>query len=81
MAKDGYEDIKRRQSNCQVNHSQVTVLAGGDSNLMEPESKIFAQGLCSQLHQPHKMDSERLLHCDMDLDIEYNPDRPDLVNA
>ena len=40
--KDGYEDIKRHQSDRQVNYSQVRVLAGGDfvnPNAMEAKSK------------------------------------------
>lgn len=46
--KDGYEDIKRHQSDRQVNNSQVRVLVGGDfvnPNAMEPKSKTFVRGL------------------------------------
>ena len=46
--KDGYEDIKRHQSDRQVNSSQVRILAGGDfvnPNAMEGKSKTFVRGL------------------------------------
>ncbi|KAK7455125.1 hypothetical protein VKT23_010996 [Stygiomarasmius scandens] len=46
--KDGYEDIKRHQSDRRVNHSMVRVLDGGDftnSNAMKPKSKTFVRGL------------------------------------
>lgn len=45
--KDGYEDIKRHQSDRAVNYSQVRVLAGGDwanLNPMEGKSKTFVRG-------------------------------------
>ncbi|KAJ3519470.1 hypothetical protein NM688_g9296 [Phlebia brevispora] len=45
--KDGYEDIKRHQSDRNVNYSQVRVLAGGDwnnINPMEGKSKTFVRG-------------------------------------
>ncbi|EKM55031.1 uncharacterized protein PHACADRAFT_255350 [Phanerochaete carnosa HHB-10118-sp] len=46
--KDGYEDIKRHQSDRQVNYSQTRVLQGGDfvnPNPMEGKSKTFVRGL------------------------------------
>lgn len=46
-AKDGYEDIKRHQSDRAVNYSQTRVLAGGDwenPNPMKGKSKTFVRG-------------------------------------
>ena len=83
-AKDGYEDIKRHQSDRRVNHSQVRVLAGGDwenPNRMEPKSKTFVRGLRPQPLRPRKTDPERLPHLDVDPDIEYDSDGPDLADA
>ncbi|KAK7694057.1 hypothetical protein QCA50_003633 [Cerrena zonata] len=45
--KDGYEDIKRHQSDRAVNYSQTRVLAGGDwenPNPMQGKSKTFVRG-------------------------------------
>ncbi|KII88208.1 hypothetical protein PLICRDRAFT_175835 [Plicaturopsis crispa FD-325 SS-3] len=47
-AKDGYEDVKRHQSDRRVNHSQVRVLAGGDwtnVNVTGNKSKTFTRGI------------------------------------
>ncbi|KAH6908304.1 phospholipid-translocating ATPase [Coprinopsis sp. MPI-PUGE-AT-0042] len=47
-AKDGYEDVKRHQSDRQVNHTLVRVMSGGDwvnPNVMEPKSKTFVRGV------------------------------------
>ena len=47
-AKDGYEDVKRHQSDRQVNHTLVRVMAGGDwvnPNVMEPKAKTFVRGI------------------------------------
>lgn len=46
--KDGYEDIKRHQSDRRVNNSQVRVLSGGDwvnPNIMARKSRTFVRGL------------------------------------
>lgn len=46
--KDGYEDVKRHQSDRKVNHSVVHVLGGGgyvNSNPMESKSKTFVRGI------------------------------------
>ena len=46
--KDGYEDIKRHQSDRRVNHSQVRILAGGtfvNPNVMQRKSKTFVRGV------------------------------------
>ncbi|KAH6894999.1 phospholipid-translocating ATPase [Coprinopsis sp. MPI-PUGE-AT-0042] len=50
-AKDGYEDVKRHQSDRQVNHTLVRVMSGGDwvnPNVMEPKSKTFVRGVIPQ---------------------------------
>lgn len=46
--KDGYEDIKRHQSDRRVNHSHVRVLSGGDwvnPNLMGNKARTFVKGI------------------------------------
>jgi len=46
--KDGYEDIKRHQSDRRVNHSQVRVLSGGDwvnPNFTGKKSRTFVKGI------------------------------------
>jgi phospholipid-translocating ATPase len=46
--KDGYEDVKRHQSDRQVNHSMARVLAGGNwtnPNAMASKSKTFVRGI------------------------------------
>lgn len=46
--KDGYEDVKRHQSDRRVNNSLVRVLAGGDfvnPNVMQRKSKTFVKGV------------------------------------
>ncbi|KAJ3516647.1 hypothetical protein NLJ89_g988 [Agrocybe chaxingu] len=46
--KDGYEDIKRHQSDRRVNNSLVRVLGGGDwvnPNIMQRKSKTFVRGV------------------------------------
>lgn len=48
LLKDGYEDIKRHQSDKRVNHSTVRVLSGDEwtnPNAMRPKSKTFVKGL------------------------------------
>jgi phospholipid-translocating ATPase len=46
--KDGYEDIKRHQSDHRVNHSLLRVLRGGDfvnPNAMQRKSRTFVRGV------------------------------------
>ncbi|EGO21270.1 hypothetical protein SERLADRAFT_351381 [Serpula lacrymans var. lacrymans S7.9] len=46
--KDGYEDIKRHQSDRKVNHSQVRVLSGGawvNPNVSSGKSRTFVRGI------------------------------------
>lgn len=48
--KDGYEDIKRHQSDRNVNHSPIRVLSGGgwvNHNAMAPKSKTFVPGVAT----------------------------------
>jgi len=47
-AKDGYEDVKRHQSDRQVNHTMVRSLVGGNwvnPNAKAPKSKTFVRGI------------------------------------
>jgi phospholipid-translocating ATPase len=49
--KDGYEDIKRHQSDRTVNHSLLRVLRGGDfvnPNVMQRKSRTFVRGVIPQ---------------------------------
>lgn len=46
--KDGYEDIKRHQSDRRVNHSEVRVLSGADwvnPNIMGNKARTFVRGI------------------------------------
>jgi phospholipid-translocating ATPase len=55
--KDGYEDIKRHQSDRHVNHTQVRILSGGDwvnHNPMVTKSKTFVRGITSRLRVKKK---------------------------
>ncbi|KAI0647599.1 phospholipid-translocating P-type ATPase [Trametes meyenii] len=55
--KDGYEDIKRHQSDRSVNYSQVRVLKGGEfrnENPMAGKSKTFVRGLVPNFKRANK---------------------------
>lgn len=55
--KDGYEDIKRHQSDRSVNYSQVRVLAGGgfvNQNAMEGKSKTFVRAMVPKFRRGKK---------------------------
>jgi phospholipid-translocating ATPase len=57
MIKDGWEDIKRHQSDRRVNHSLVRVLSGGDwvnTNIMAQKSRTFIRGLVPSSHRKVK---------------------------
>ncbi|TBU65246.1 phospholipid-translocating P-type ATPase [Dichomitus squalens] len=68
--KDGYEDIKRHQSDRAVNYSQVRVLAGGEfrnENAMAEKSKTFVRALVPISRKRHRkgqhdQDVENLQH-------------------
>ncbi|KAG6908762.1 hypothetical protein DXG01_003374 [Tephrocybe rancida] len=52
--KDGYEDVKRHESDKRINHSTVKVLAGGEwknTNIMKGKSKTFVRGLTRPLRR------------------------------
>ncbi|KAG6902242.1 hypothetical protein C0995_002614 [Termitomyces sp. Mi166 len=73
--KDGYEDIKRHESDRRVNHSTVEVLEGGDwknGNPMESKSKTFVRGLTElgrkTRDKPHVDDTRD----ESDSDVEAN---------
>lgn len=51
-AKDGYEDVKRHQSDRSINHSEIDVLEGGgyhNPNVMGPKAKTFTPGVPKRL--------------------------------
>ncbi|KAH9900868.1 phospholipid-translocating P-type ATPase [Cubamyces lactineus] len=55
--KDGYEDIKRHQSDRAVNYSQVRVLSGGDfsnENAMAAKSKTFVRAMVPNFKRKQK---------------------------
>lgn len=56
-AKDGYEDVKRHQSDARVNHSEVEVLDGEgyvNPNLVGAKSKTFTPGIPKVLKRKKK---------------------------
>lgn len=72
--KDGYEDIKRHQSDSHVNHSQARVLAGGDwvnPNLNGRKSRTFVRGIVPR-RRPKRKDVEEGAATRQDPDIEYD---------
>lgn len=55
--KDGYEDVKRHQSDSAVNHSEVDVLEGGgyvNPNVMGPKAKTFTPGIPKVLRRKRR---------------------------
>ncbi|EMD38048.1 hypothetical protein CERSUDRAFT_113198 [Gelatoporia subvermispora B] len=57
MLKDGYEDVKRHQSDRRVNYSTVRVLAGGEfhnPNFVKGKSKTFVPGIPPRLKRSGK---------------------------
>ncbi|GAW03664.1 phospholipid-translocating P-type ATPase [Lentinula edodes] len=53
--KDGYEDVKRHQSDRQVNHTSVMVLSSSEwnnPNIMQPKSRTFVRGLIPKRLRP-----------------------------
>ncbi|RDB22221.1 putative phospholipid-transporting ATPase C24B11.12c [Hypsizygus marmoreus] len=81
--KDGYEDIKRHQSDKRVNQSSVRVLAGGDwnnANGMQAKTKTFVRGLVRPLRRTRKPDSSQAAQAYSDEDIEFDGDGPDVAD-
>ncbi|KAI0071851.1 phospholipid-translocating P-type ATPase [Panus rudis PR-1116 ss-1] len=61
--KDGYEDIKRHQSDRSVNYSQTRVLAGGEytnPNAMQGKSKTFVRGFVPKFVKGEKKSSKKV---------------------
>ncbi|KAG2742365.1 phospholipid-translocating P-type ATPase [Suillus brevipes Sb2] len=72
--KDGYEDVKRHQSDRHVNHSQARVLAGGDwvnPNMNGRKSRTFVRGIVPRRSLKRK-DVEAAPATMQDPDIEYD---------
>ncbi|KAG6833085.1 hypothetical protein H0H87_011496 [Tephrocybe sp. NHM501043] len=72
--KDGYEDIKRHESDKRINHSTVKVLAGGEwknTNIMQGKSKTFVRGLTRPLRRKSNQASADDAHAGYDSDAEY----------
>jgi phospholipid-translocating ATPase len=58
--KDGYEDVKRHQSDRRVNYSTVRVLSGGgwvNPNTMAKKSKTFVRAIVPTAKKPPKVQS------------------------
>ena len=83
--KDGYEDIKRHQSDRRVNHSQVRVLSGGDwvnPNITGNKERTFVRGVLpisrnKKVEYPGTKDLERgapAQDTTIDTTIEYDSD-------
>lgn len=82
--KDGYEDIKRHQSDRQVNHSRVRVLAGSESfnpNVTGGKTRTFVRGITSKRrrtresvpgHDKKDIEAGTSIHTDHDPDIEFD---------
>lgn len=72
--KDGYEDVKRHQSDRHVNHSQARVLSGGDwvnPNMNGRKSRTFVRGIIPR-QRPKRKDVEAGATIKQDPDIEYD---------
>jgi phospholipid-translocating ATPase len=84
--KDGYEDVKRHQSDKQVNYSQVRVLSGGDwlnMNNMASKSKTFIPGFIPSRRQPLKpqgKNTELPHEVEGDSDVEFDNSPTDVVS-
>ena len=76
--KDGYEDIKRHQSDRRVNSTAVRILEGGDfvnRNVTGKKSKTFVRGLIprSLRKKPHVLKSG-------DIEMQQNAAPPEAIN-
>lgn len=82
--KDAYEDIKRHQSDRQVNHSRVRVLNGGEwlnPNVTGGKTRTFVRGIASKMrsrresvhgHDKKDIEAGTSIHTDHDPDIEFD---------
>ncbi len=84
-AKDGYEDIKRHQSDKAVNQSIVKVLSGGgwhNPNATKSKSKTFVRGLLPNSRQPTPAQiaagyaGNKKHSSNDDFDVEFDYDNP-----
>ncbi|PBK93272.1 phospholipid-translocating P-type ATPase [Armillaria gallica] len=84
-AKDGYEDIKRHQSDKAVNQSIVKVLSGGgwhNPNAIKSKSKTFVRGLLPNSRQPTPAQiaagyaGNKKHSSNDDFDVEFDYDNP-----
>ncbi|OJA16022.1 hypothetical protein AZE42_04283 [Rhizopogon vesiculosus] len=79
--KDGYEDVKRHQSDRHVNHSQVRVLSGGDwvnPNISGKKSRTFVKGIVPR-RRPKRNDVNKADGKDVEsaaaaIEPPHNPD-------
>lgn len=59
--KDGYEDVKRHQSDRRVNHTPYRVLSGGDwinPNATQEKTRTFVRGLVPRSYRARKIKGE-----------------------
>ncbi|KAF9469392.1 hypothetical protein BDZ94DRAFT_1244343 [Collybia nuda] len=78
--KDGYEDVKRHQSDRRVNYSTIRVLSGGDwvnPNVMAQKSKTFVRGIMpntkgDKVKAAHKNGGAPSENQDADTDVEFD---------
>ncbi|KAG5652780.1 hypothetical protein H0H81_003660 [Sphagnurus paluster] len=78
--KDGYEDIKRHESDKRVNHSSVKVLVGGEwknTNAMQPKHKTFVRGIPRPIRKPPTSQSASSLPENADYDVEFDTSSED----
>jgi len=77
-AKDGYEDVKRHQSDRRVNSTVVRILEGGDfvnNNLTGKKSKTFVRGLV-----PRSLRKKPRVLKSGDLEMQRTTTSPDAIN-
>ena len=82
-AKDGYEDVKRHQSDRSVNHAHTLILNGGgwvNPNQMGGKSKTFVKGILPKRRKSAKPDADEKAaeaideRPETDTDVEYDDD-------
>ncbi|KAF9076326.1 phospholipid-translocating ATPase [Rhodocollybia butyracea] len=83
--KDGYEDIKRHQSDRRVNHSQVRILRDANwnnPNIMQPKSRTFVRAIVPNRLQIQKAKSStsdvtKVSSTTHSNDVEFDDDVPE----